>query len=267
MPEPDIETKTMINKYKMCHLTAESPEQWNECNQFKNQVKQKVKTFCSSNSPDNIQECVNQNMSIEIWQKPKYRKTTEPVFNADFNSHPNLEFQEKVLNEYHAPKDKAIVFLPCASGKKSRKEGKGKIFADSQSHQYMSAITKEKDLERIVISEPLVAVPYSLQTQMPDYNFPIDKLTEKDRIIFTERLAKFLKKLKREEPERERVYYLGGSHHANILTNANQKAGYPFELETFVNPKGNIAYAYEAKRMRAHFKNIKIIKGHNPKFD
>ena len=173
----------------------------------------------------------------------KQKNELTQLINADFNSPQNLAFQKRVFTTYHAPA-KPIVFLPCAAGKK-RQKGLG--YSQCMTHQVMSIITKNPAIEKIVLSEPLVAVPYKFEREIPLYNYPPKLLTPNDETIFVNRTAQFLTQLKQQEQSRTIIYYVGGKHHADILEKANKKANSPFNIKAYVASR--MGYGRESKRL------------------
>jgi predicted RNA-binding protein len=133
--------------------------------------------------------------------------------NADFYSHENQQFYVKVLLEYNFAIAKPIIFLPCA---------KQKPISRSRTHCYLSPITRDDRFEKIIISEPQSVIPYSLEQFCPNYDYPPEALTAKDRWQFVRRLGIFLNKLKETNPKRQNVYHIGGKHHFEILKDAVQ---------------------------------------------
>lgn len=153
------------------------------------------------------------------------------LINADFNSPENLAFQKRFLTEYKLPRDKPLVFVPCASTKKGKG---GKLgYSESPTHCFMSEVTRNPKYEKIVLSEPLVMVPYSMENEIPYYNYPPNAIAKnrKDWNIFVDRTAKALLKLKRDDPSRTKAYYVGSRQHSEVLKQANEKAGNPFDIE------------------------------------
>jgi predicted RNA-binding protein len=147
---------------------------------------------------------------------------------------------------------KPLVFLPCANANKTRAKYGKKMFSHSTTHQFLSAITRCDDFERVVASEPLTIVPYALEGQHPDYNVPPDDLTIQDEAEFTIRLANWLNIVKRKQPRRKYIYYIGGTHHYFILQQANEKARKPFKI-IYEIPEGGVkGYSSSAK----HFKEV-----------
>ena len=142
--------------------------------------------------------------------------------------------------------------LPCANANKTRKKYRKKMFSHSTTHQFLSAITRCDDFEKVVISEPLTIVPYALEGQHPDYNVPTEDLTIQDEAEFTIRLANWLNIVKRKQPKRKYIYYIGGTHHYFILKQALERARKPFKL-IYEIPEGGVKdYSTSAK----YFKEI-----------
>lgn len=150
------------------------------------------------------------------------------------------------------PKKKPLIFLPCANADKTRKKYGKKMFSHSTTHQFLSVITRCDDFEKVVISEPLTIVPYALEGQHPDYNVSTEDLTIQDEVAFTIRLANWLNIVKRKQPKRKYIYYIGGTHHYFILKQTLERARYPFKLIYEVPEGGVTGYSASAK----HFKEV-----------
>lgn len=161
----------------------------------------------------------------------------EKLINADFFLRENNQFYARVLTTFNYKTKKPIVFLPCA---------KTKPYSKSLTHSYLSAITRDPNLQKIVISEPLAVVPYELENEIPYYNFPPKALNKWDRMMFVQRVGIFLYQLKQENPEIEKIYYIGGRHHYEILKEAN---GGDLRLTAIIPPRGIRDYAKCAKAL------------------
>jgi len=183
---------------------------------------------------------------IKTGKKPEVDKP----FNASFLTESNTNWFNKKLLAYNPDNQKPIVFLPCASARKTRcKYGKKKI-SQSTSHQFLSVITRDKRFTKIIISEPLTAIPYSIEDDMPDYNYPPKLLTKAEKQIFIDRLSQFLINLKKDNPKRKNIYYIGGQHHYKILTKANAKANYPFKIIAKIPSRGIRDYSTASKEFK-----------------
>lgn len=174
-----------------------------------------------------------------------------PGFNQSFFTTANTLWYNYAIN-WLPNRKKPLVFLPCANANKTRKKFGKKMFSHSTTHQFLSAITRCDDFEKVVASEPLTIVPYALEGQHPDYNVPTEDLTIQDEAEFTIRLANWLNIVKRKQPKRKYVYYIGGTHHYFILQQANEKAKRPFKI-IYEIPEGGVkGYSSSAK----HFKEV-----------
>ena len=183
----------------------------------------------NSNQPDNITKGELLGLLHRGWWD-------EIPNNADFYSHINQQFWVEVWNLFNYKTKRPIVFLPCASKKPISK---------SRTHCYLSPITRDKNLEQIIISEPQTIIPYCLESQCPNYDYSPDQLTNKDRWQLIRRLGIFLSHLQEENPHRQRIYYIGGGHHLQILTEANQNLPVQFTIHSSV-PKRGIRDYYTA---------------------
>lgn len=179
--------------------------------------------------------------SIEIEKIPDFKikdkKREGTPFNASFLTLPNIKWWRFVSKEYIVPPNKEIIFLPCAGAHKTRDKVRSKIvngieikykdprkfISESMSHNCMKKIRETPFLEKIILSEPLTIIPYSLEAneERPDYNLPCDYLSMQGEFIFIDRLSHFLLKLKLTQPYRQNLFYFGGSYHYLILYLAN----------------------------------------------
>lgn len=167
-------------------------------------------------------------------------------FNQSFFTTKNTIWYNYVLH-WLPNKRKPLVFLPCASAKKTREKFGKKMFSHSTTHQFLSEITRCKDFEQVVLSEPLTIVPYKLEGQHPDYNVPPEDLTIQDEEEFMIRLSNWLNIVKRRQPKRKFVYYIGATHHYFILREANRKALRPFKIIYKIPEGGTRGYGKAAK--------------------
>lgn len=174
-----------------------------------------------------------------------------PAFNESFFSSKNMKWFYFVMS-YLPPLDKPLVFLPCGSANKTRgKNGDPRKFiSQGFSHQIMSKITRNDAYCKIILSEPLTLIPYDLESHplRPDYNLPPDYLSIQSELIFMERVCSYLNMLKRLQPEREVVYFLGSTHHFLILHGANEMAKNPFRIIRDIPEGGLKDYAKAADR-------------------
>jgi len=169
-------------------------------------------------------------------EKPKKKEKKEKevvLFNADVDSPINRRFQEKILSDYIPPEEKPIVFVPCSQTK--RGQGGKTGYSNSPSHSFMSPITRDENIEKIVISDALVHVPYKYESQIPDYNYPIGYMSPDQRSMHIAKNAKFLELIKKENPTRKKIYYIGSNAYHDLLVDANKKAGNPFEIESRIS--------------------------------
>lgn len=204
-----------------------------------------------------------ENLARAEWKKMVIENRTMPVpqktvpFNDDFNNPPNVAWFERVMNEKFDTK-KPIVFLPCAlAGKTREKYGKKKI-SQSMSHQMMSAITRNPYIEKIIMSEPLTVIPYRIEDQMPDYEYPPKLLKKRpgQREIFIERLSRFLHKLKDEG--HKKVYLIGGKDRIEILEAANKNVQLPVYIEWLKT--GSTYYSQAAERLLKQIEKDQMLK-------
>jgi hypothetical protein len=158
-------------------------------------------------------------------------------FNASFLTLENIRWWHHVSINYSIPFNKEIMFLPCAGGHKTRDKIRTKLengfeisyrdprkfISESMTHNCMKAIRECNNFEKIILSEPLTIIPYSLEQDSlrPDYNLPVDFLSVQGEFIFIDRLSQFLLKIKYSQPWRENIFYFGNSHHYLILYYAN----------------------------------------------
>ena len=183
------------------------------------------------------------------------KKPDSPGFNQSFFTTPNILWYYYAVN-WLPHKNKPLICLPCASAKKTRAKYGKKMFSHSTTHQFLSAITRCEDFEKVVISEPLTIVPYALEGQHPDYNVPTEDLTIQDEVAFNIRLANWLNIVKRKQPKRKYIYYIGGTHHYFVLKQTLEKARKPFKL-IYEIPEGGVkGYASAAKSFKEVVMNL-----------
>jgi predicted RNA-binding protein len=157
--------------------------------------------------------------------------------NADFYSHENQQFYVKVLEEFKFKTKKPIIFVPCASKKP---------ISRSRTHCYLSPITRNPLFEIIIISEPQTIIPYQLEKYCPNYDYPPNRLNERDKWQLIRRLGIFLGKLCEEMPKRKHLFYIGGKHHFEILQKANG-INQNFEIFSEIPKRGIRDYNISAK--------------------
>ena len=183
-------------------------------------------------------------------KKHNLKKKPEMIgFNQSFFTVANTSWYNYAVN-WLPHKNKPLMCLPCASANKTRAKYGKKMFSHSTTHQFLSAITRCEDFERVVLSEPLTIVPYALEGQHPDYNVPPEDLTIQDEAEFTIRLANWLNIVKRKQPKRKYIYYIGGTHHYFILRQALERARKPFKLIYEVPEGGVKGYSSSAKNFQ-----------------
>ena len=156
------------------------------------------------------------------------RETNQPLFNVGFgitHSKENYDWFFDVIMNWLPDPSKPVVFLPCGSAEKTREKYGKKMISQGRGHQYLSSITRDPRFEKIIISEPLVLIPYSIEDdpRRPDYDYHPKYLTIPNRSVFIIRLNRWLNYLKKKQPERKFIYYIGPRHHAEILHGANME--------------------------------------------
>ncbi len=116
-------------------------------------------------------------------------------------------------------------------------------------HNFLSAVTRNPHFVKVVISEPLVIVPYELENEAPPYNYPpkILRKNKEEYQIFVERLHEWfacvLKKTRR-----RKYYYIGGRHHLNVILDA--KKDLPLTIVYEIPPRGIRDYAQYARILK-----------------
>lgn len=193
----------------------------------------------------------NIDMSLEkfVSKTAFIRKSEAAGFNNSFYTPANVKWFHYIINYQPSPAAPAV-FLPCASGAKTRSQSDGRKFiSQSLSHQYMSAVTRNPAFDKIILSEPCTIIPYALEDSAlrPDYNLPPEDLSIQCEQTFIHQVAMYLMRFKLAQPERSQVYYLGGAHHYFILHFANKLAGAPFKIIYNVPERGLVDYAKAAK--------------------
>lgn len=183
------------------------------------------------------------------------KKSDSPGFNQSFFTVANTSWYNYAVN-WLPNKRKPLICLPCANANKTRAKYGKKMFSHSTTHQFLSAITRCEDFEKVVISEPLTIVPYALEGQHPDYNVPTEDLTIQDEAEFTIRLANWLNIVKRKQPNRKYIYYIGGTHHYFILKQALERARKPFKLIYEIPAGGVKGYSDSAKYFKDAVLNL-----------
>ena len=114
---------------------------------------------------------------------------------------------------------KPLVLLPCGRAEKTRAKYGRKKISEGFTHNLMKAVRSDDHLEKVIISEPLTIIPYEIEMHplRPDYNLPARDLSIQSEFTFQIRLGFWLSKLKRRQPERKFIYYVGATHHYFIL--------------------------------------------------
>jgi hypothetical protein len=189
------------------------------------------------------------NQSIE--QKPKKgglnKRVETPPLNASFLTLENINWWLYISTTFVPALEKRLFFLPCAGALKTRQKNKDrlinghevdasdtrKFISQSMSHQFMKSIREDSSNECVILSEPLVIIPYQFEADKhrPDYNLPVDFLSIQSEFIFIDRLSQYLLKLKWIQPQRRDIFYFGGAHHYFILHYANLLASNPLTGE------------------------------------
>jgi predicted RNA-binding protein len=102
----------------------------------------------------------------------------------------------------------------------------------------------------VIVSEPLVLIPYALENRIPDYNLHPIQLSNEVKWEIIRRISHFLKNLKDKQPTRERIYYVGSKHHYEMLMTANNICNTIFELVSIIPFHGIRDYTKAAQSMR-----------------
>lgn len=172
-------------------------------------------------------------VSIKIKKHGIKKLKDHPAHNASFLTPENIRWFNYVIMNWLPPESKPLVLLPCARANKTRTEKDSRKFiSQSMSHQFMSRITRNEAYCRVILSEPLTIIPYSLEGHKirPDYNLPPDYLSIQSEFIFMRQLALILSKIHTSQPKRKNIYYIGGSHHYFVLHYANKMIGSPLNI-------------------------------------
>ena len=170
----------------------------------------------------------------------KWNEKQDVPFNNSFFSPANVTWWNEIKN-WVPDVDKPVVLLPCS---------RHRPYKSSMTHQLMSPVTREPRFIKVVLSEPLVIVPYHLESLTPPYNYPPSTLLENEIEIqaFIKRLREWLS-LVLERTGRRKYYYVGGRHHLN---NVLLKAVDPLPIEvTFkLSKKGIAGFTSAARGLR-----------------
>lgn len=173
-------------------------------------------------------------------------------FNNSFMTKSNLIWFNFVISNWYPDENKPLIALPCGKANKTRNKYGKKMISQGMGHQLLSAITRCDKFERVILSEPLTIIPYSLESHefRPDYNLPAKDLSIQSEQIFIRQLAFWLILLKNKQKKRKYIYYIGGKHHFFILKFANKLAGEPFKLVFKIPKRGLIDYGPSAKEFK-----------------
>ena len=85
------------------------------------------------------------------------------------------------------------------------------LMLNSNMDNINKTIRTDDHLEKVILSKPLTIIHYDIEMPplRPDYNLPAKDLSIQSGIVFQERVALWLLKLKVQQPERRFVYYIG----------------------------------------------------------
>lgn len=183
------------------------------------------------------------------------KKPEQEAFNVSFMTPANTRWYHYVLN-WLPQESKPLVFLPCAAAYKTREKFGKKKISQSTTHQFLSAITLCTDFEQVIISEPCTIIPYAIEDEHPDYNIPPEDLSIQSEQIFIERLSNWLNIVKRMQPARKYIYYIGATHHYFILYFANEIAMKPFEIIYEIPEGGTKGYGKAAQKFKETINNL-----------
>lgn len=181
-----------------------------------------------------------------------------PANNASFMSFENIRWFN-FIQSWEPNKEKPLILLPCARANKTRTEqDPRKFISNSVSHQFLSAITRNSNFERVILSEPLTIIPYELEGHIlrPDYNLPPDELSIQSEWIFMRQLALWLLRVKTVQPSRDYIYYVGAKHHYFILKYSNAIAGSPFKIIYKIPKRGILGYSKAAQEFVLEINNL-----------
>ncbi len=148
---------------------------------------------------------------------------------ATLFSHPHVKLWHKFLLEIFDPKilgKKYALILPCSSVKPYRISR-----LHSQLESMLAKYSLADNIQRYIISEPMVLVPRELDIYYPfaNYDYPPEELTEKDLEIFIELLSFVLPKLK----THRKIIAILPKHHSTILTSALKLCGNCITVEIY----------------------------------
>jgi hypothetical protein len=170
-------------------------------------------------------------------------------YNCSFMTVANIRWFNFVIMNWLPDAHKPLVFLPCGRANKTRTEADPRKFISrSTTHQFLSKITRNNDLDRIILSEPLTVIPYSIESHQlrKDYDLPCELLSIQSEFIFIRQLALVLSKIKANQSDRKVIFYIGGAHHYFILYYANKMIGSPFQILFEIPPLGIRDYSKSA---------------------
>jgi len=134
-----------------------------------------------------------------------------------------------------------------------------KFFKHMTTHQIMSCLTRWPKVQRLVVSEPQVAIPDAIEAHpiREDYNVPPESLERQHEWIFVDRLCALFLKIKLYQPWRDYIFYVGGQPHFFIVEEALWEAGFPFKLIYNVGDMNK--YSKLANKMRGTIESHLIL--------
>lgn len=128
-----------------------------------------------------------------------------------FFAEPVLDFYHDVLDKWTFDSKEIALLLGCT---------REKPYSKSFMHKKIIGLLKKHDFEdnvqQYIIGEPLVVCPREWETKYPadSYNFPPNRLKEKGRTIFIERLATFFETA---EKHYKKFVIFAPNHHRDII--------------------------------------------------
>ena len=166
------------------------------------------------------------------------RRQDVPI-NASFNSPSNIAWWNRIKN-WVPDINKPVVLLPCS---------RQRPYSKSMTHNFLSAVTREPKFIKVVISEPLVIVPYEFENEIPNYNYPPEILrkNEQEYQIFVDRLHEWFEYVYNKS-KRKKYYYIGGKHHLDIILKATKNL--PLKIIYELPPRGIRDYAATAQILK-----------------
>lgn len=127
-----------------------------------------------------------------------------------------------------------ILFVPCS---------KTRPYSKSMSHCFMSAVTRDNSITKVVISDLMGPVPYDFEHLVPDYDIHPNDLRGPAKVTVITLLSAFLSKLRA-----SKIFYLGGKTHYALIKEANKSVGK--DLIVLIPKRGIIDYAIYARKMK-----------------